>query len=139
MDESIEGWELLTASPFAHLMGPIHVRPAPEAIFRTVVGPRCANTMGRMHGGYASALIDICMGQGVKRIVGDGRLLVTVSTHIDFLGSAALGDTLEIVAAADRVTRSVVFASCVISVRGEPVVRAAVVFSSRDKAAVAEV
>lgn len=136
MDESIEGWELLNASPFADLIGPIHVRPAPEAVFRTVVGTMCANTMGRMHGGYVSALVDICTGQGVKRIVGDGRSLVTLSTHIDFLGSAALGDTLEIVVGADRVTRSVVFASCVVSVGGEAVVRAAVVFSVRDKAAV---
>ena len=39
-----------------------------------------------MHGGYVSALVDICTGQGVKRLVGDGRSLVTVSTHIDFLG-----------------------------------------------------
>lgn len=136
MDESIKDWELLNASPFADLIGPIHVRPAPEAVFRTVVGTMCANTMGRMHGGYVSALVDICTGQGVKRIVGDGRSLVTLSTHIDFLGSAALGDTLEIVVGADRVTRSVVFASCVVSVGGEAVVRAAVVFSSRDKAAV---
>jgi len=56
---------------------------------------------------------------------------VTVSTHIDFMGSAAIGDTLEIVVTADRVTNSIVFASCVIAVHGEAVVRTMVVFTSR--------
>ena len=146
MDETTDGWEPLATSPFADLVGPIHVRrllPGTSTVlFRTVVGQNAANTMGKMHGGYSSALVDICTGQGVKRIVADGRSLVTVSTHIDFLGSAALGDTLDIVVAADKVTRSVVFASCVISVHdsvdgsiGGAAVRAAVVFSSREKPA----
>ena len=142
-DETNDVWELLATSPFADLVGPIHVRQTADiaaaefrtAEFRTVVGPTAANTMGRMHGGYSSALVDICTGQGVKRILADGRSLVTVSTNIDFLGSAALGDTLDIVVTADKVSRSVIFASCVIAVGNDAVVRAAVVFSSRERPA----
>ena len=131
MDYPDGHWELLTTSAFAAILGPIRVRPAPEPVFRTTVGPDCANTMGRMHGGYASALVDICTGQGLKRLLGEGRSLVTVSTHIDFLGSAAVGDVLDIVVAAEKVTRSVVFASCRVTANGSNVVRASVVFSSR--------
>ena len=137
MDAAGERWELLSTSPFVELIGPVYALSAPDAVFRVVIGAQMINTMGRMHGGYASALVDVCAGQGIKRMLGDGRTLVTVSTNLDFIGAAALGDRVDIVVTADRVTASIVFASCELSVRGESVVRASVVFASRDKASAA--
>lgn len=128
---SMDGYEVLEASPFAALVGPILISLTVPAAFRVVVGPTVVNTMGRVHGGYVAALIDIVAGQGTRRLLADGRAIVTVTTNIDYLGTARIGDTVDIDVTVDRDTPSVVFSSCRLTVGDRPVARATVVFSAR--------
>jgi acyl-coenzyme A thioesterase PaaI-like protein len=122
----------MVASPFADLIGPISVRWEPVPTFRVEVSPSCANTMGRMHGGFVAALFDVCVGQGVRRMNNDGRSLVTLSTYVEYFGAAQVGDCVEVVVAIDRVTSTVVFATGIASVGGKQTAKASVVFSSRE-------
>ncbi len=72
--------ETLSGSPFSSLIGPIEVTWDPSPVFETVVRQDCSNTMGRVHGGFLAALVDITTDQGTKRILDDGRSLVTATT-----------------------------------------------------------
>ena len=128
----VDDYELLEASPFAALVGPIHVSRISPATFRVVVGPTVVNTMGRIHGGFVAALIDIAAGQGTRRLLADGRGIVTVTSNIEYLGTARVGDTVDIDVTVDRDTPNVVFSSCRLTVDGRPVARAPVVFSARE-------
>ena len=60
--------EILSGSPFSSLVGPIEVTWDPRPVFETFVRDDCSNTMGRVHGGFLAALIDITTGQGVGNI-----------------------------------------------------------------------
>ncbi len=124
-------YELLETSPFAALVGPIYIRRGSGPAFRVVVGPTFVNTMGRMHGGYLAALVDIVAGQGTRRLLADGRAIVTVSSNVDYLGAARLGDTVDIDVTVDRDAQSVIFSSCRFSVEGRSIARATVIFSAR--------
>jgi acyl-coenzyme A thioesterase PaaI-like protein len=44
--------------------------------------------MGRVHGGFLAAIVDITTGQGVKRILDDGCSLVPATTNAEYLGPA---------------------------------------------------
>ncbi len=101
-------------------------------MFETVVRDDCVNTMGLAHGGYLAALIDIATGQGVKRLLDDGRRLVTVTTNTDYLGPARRDDRLRLEVTVDRSTKTMVFASCRISTGDRPVARATVILLARD-------
>lgn len=126
----------LAASPFAERIGPIFVRWTPRPTFRVEVGENCANTMGRMHGGFLAAIIDSCAGQGVRYLLNDGRRVVTLSTTTDFLGPAKVGETVELIVSIDRVASTVIFASCVsMTIDGGPVAKSSIIFSVREVAA----
>lgn len=117
-------------SPFSRLLGPITVRWEPVPLFEVVVRKDCANSMGRAHGGFLSALVDITTGQGVKRILGDGRSLVTVATNTEYLGPARVSELLMLEVGLEHSTNALVFASCRVSVATRPVARSSVVFSA---------
>jgi uncharacterized protein (TIGR00369 family) len=118
-------------SSFAQLVGPIHVIWEPSPVFRVLVRPECTNTMGRSHGGFLSALVDIVGGQGVKRILSDDRSLVTISANIEYLSAARLGDEITAGVKVDHDSRTVIFGSCLLSVSERHIARASLVFSAR--------
>lgn len=123
--------ETLSGSPFSWLIGPIEVTWDPSPVFETVVRQDCSNTMGRVHGGFLAALVDITTGQGTKRILDDGRSLVTATTTTEYLGPARVGERLRVEVAVDHNAGALVFASCRISAEDRLVVIASVVFSAR--------
>lgn len=126
---------LLTASPFAARIGPILVCWTPRPTFRVEIGEHCANTMGRMHGGFLAAVVDCCAGQGVRHLLNDGRRVVTLSTTTDFLGPANVGDVVELVVSIDRAASTVIFASCIATTTdGGPVAKSSIIFSVREAA-----
>ena len=89
--------------------------------------------MGRMHGGFLAAVVDCCAGQGVRYLLNDGRRVVTLSSTIDFLGPANLGDVVELVVTVDRAASTVIFASCVATTTdGGPVAKSSIIFSVRE-------
>ena len=125
--------ETLGQSPFSTLIGPIEVTWDPAPVFETVVREVCANSMGRAHGGFIAALIDIATGQGVKRILDDGRSLVTATTSTQYLSAVRVGDRLSVDVGVDKNTTRMVFASCRVSTQDRPVATASVVFSARPR------
>jgi uncharacterized protein (TIGR00369 family) len=127
--------EILSGSPFSSLVGPIEVTRDPAPVFETVVRDDCSNTMGRVHGGFLAALIDITTGQGVKRILDDGRSLVTATTNTEYLGPARAGDRLRVEVTVEHSASTLVFASCRVSTDDRLVAIASVVFSARPSAA----
>ena len=127
--------ETLGQSPFSTLIGPITVTWEPVPVFEVLVRSDCVNTMGRAHGGFLAAVIDVTAGQGVKRILDDGRSLVTATTTVEYLGPAEAGERLRIEVTVEHGTSRLVFASCRISAEGRPVAKASVVFSARPPAA----
>jgi uncharacterized protein (TIGR00369 family) len=127
--------EILSGSPFSSLVGPIEVTRDSASVFETVVRDDCSNTMGRVHGGFIAALIDITTGQGVKRKLDDGRSLVTATTNTEYLGPARAGDRLRIEVTVEHSASTLVFASCRVSTEDRLVAIASVVFSARPSAA----
>lgn len=125
--------EVLSRSPFSSLIGPIEVTWEPAPVFETTVRDDCSNTMGRVHGGFLAALIDITAGQGVKRILDDGRSLVTATTNTQYIAAARIGDRLRVNVAVERSTSNVVFASCRVSSDERLVAISSVVFSAQSK------
>jgi uncharacterized protein (TIGR00369 family) len=123
--------EVLGRSPFSSLIGPIEVEWEPSPVFETVVREECANSMGRMHGGFLAGLIDITAGQGVKRLLDDGRSLVTATTNTEYLAAARVGDRLRVEVTVDHNASSLVFGSCRVSTEDRLVAIASVVFSAR--------
>lgn len=123
--------ETLAQSPFSILIGPITVIWEPVPVFETVIRDDCVNSMGRAHGGFLAALIDVAAGQGVKRLLDDERSLITATTNVEYLGPAEAGDRLTIRVGVEHDTRTLVFASCRVSTEGRPVTQASVVFSAR--------
>ena len=123
--------EVLDRSPFSSLIGPIEVEWEPSPVFETVIRDDCANTMGRMHGGFLAALIDITAGQGVKRLLDDNRPLVTATTNTEYLGAAHVGDRLRVEVSVNHSAATLVFGSCRVSTGDRLVAIASVVFSAR--------
>ncbi|GEM_PF-3671948 len=122
--------EVLDRSPFSSLIGPIEVTWEPSPIFETVVRHDCSNTMGRMHGGFLAALIDITAGQGTKRLLDDDRSLVTATTNTEYIGTALVGDRLRVEVAVDHSSSTMISSSCRIWTGNRLVAIASVVFSA---------
>jgi len=83
-----------------------------------------ANSRGFVHGGLISALADNAMGLSCGAALGDGARLVTVSLALDFLGSAQLGQWVEISPAVNRAGGTLCFAEATITADGEPCAKA---------------
>lgn len=127
--------EILDRSAFSLLIGPIEVQWEPSPVFETVVRDDCANSMGRMHGGFLAGLIDITVGQGVKRLLDDDRSLVTVTTNTEYVGAARVGDRLRVQVSVDHSAASLVFGSCRVSTGDRLIALASLVFSARPASA----
>ena len=91
------------------------------------------NSRGFVHGGLISALADNAMGlsvietchqQGLERARGG----LTVSLALDFLGSAQLGQWLEIVPRVLKVGGSLGFVDCLVLADGQPIARGSATF-----------
>lgn len=134
-----DGFEPFHASPFLAHLAELYVdwSTLPVARFGCFVADHHANLSGVAHGGFLMALVDVVAGQGTKRILGyavndmSKLRMVTVSSNVDFLGPAQLGDWLDLSVTIEREAKSVVFASVRIDVGDRPVVRSSSVFFAR--------
>ena len=94
--------------------------------------PHC-NSRGLVHGGLIATLADNAMGLScVFALANQGREvgggLVTISLHTDYLGSAKLGQWLEIDPEPVKTGGSVCFARAIIRGDGKPVAMANATF-----------
>jgi uncharacterized protein (TIGR00369 family) len=93
-----------------------------------------ANGRGFVHGGLISALADIAMGHScvetLRNADGDEAAgLVTVSLAVDFLGSAMLGQWVEVTPKVNRAGGRLCFAEALVTADGAPCAKAHATFS----------
>jgi acyl-coenzyme A thioesterase PaaI-like protein len=88
-----------------------------------------ANSRGFVHGGLISALTDNAMGLSCAETLGDVSGLVTVSLTVDFLGSANLGQWVEITPKVNRAGSRLCFVEALVTADGEPCAKAHATFS----------
>ena len=94
-----------------------------------VAAPAHANSRGFVHGGLISALSDNAMGLSCAETLGDLTSLVTVSLAVDFLGSANLGQWVEITPKVNRAGGRLCFVEALVTADGEPCAKAHATFS----------
>tara|TARA_Y100001970_G_scaffold290240_1_gene423178 strand:+ start:1042 stop:1449 length:408 start_codon:yes stop_codon:yes gene_type:complete len=82
-----------------------------ESEFKTVITENHLNRAGITHGGYIASIIDAGIGTGVHKSSGD-NICVTISLEIKFIGSSRVGDEITGHVKIDKITNSLVFASC---------------------------
>jgi len=125
-----DGFTSMKLSSFSDSIGPIYVRETGALpVFGLRISEKHSNTMGQAHGGLLSALCDVTLGQGIKRVLDTGQRGVTASLHVTFLRAASIGDWLEVHPAVERVGRSLVHASCVLRCDDKVIARAAGTFA----------
>jgi acyl-coenzyme A thioesterase PaaI-like protein len=93
-----------------------------------------ANSRGFVHGGLISTLADNAMGLSCGETLGDVVGLVTVSLAVDFLGSANLGQWVEITPKVNRAGGRLCFAEALVTADGAPCAKAHATFSVGRKA-----
>ena len=98
-----------------------------------VLAPPHCNSRGLVHGGLIAALADNAMGLSCVVSLANagrdaGKGLVTVSLGVDYLGSAKLGEWLEIDPEPVKVGGSIGFARALIRGDGTPVAMANATF-----------
>ena len=93
-----------------------------------------ANSRGFVHGGLLSALADGAMGLSCGETLGDVTGLVTVSLAIDFLGSADVGQWVEITPKVNHAGGRLCFAEALVTADGQPCAKAHATFSVRRRA-----
>ncbi|MAP95064.1 MAG: thioesterase [Ponticaulis sp.] len=112
---------------------PLYSSPEPDRVRMGLYlrEPHC-NSRGLVHGGLIAALSDNAMGLSCHAVIsGEGRKLsglVTVSMTNDFVGSAKLGQWLEIVPRVVKAGGSLAFAECLVFGNGEVISRGSASF-----------
>ena len=82
-----------------------------ESQFKTTVNENHLNRAGITHGGYIASIIDAGIGTGVHRTTSN-NIFVTISLDIKFIGSSKIGDEIIGKVKIEKITNSLVFASC---------------------------
>ena len=82
-----------------------------ESEFKTKINENHLNRAGITHGGYIASIIDAGIGTGVHR-ANKNNIFVTISLDIKFIGSTKIGDEIIGKVKIEKITNSLVFASC---------------------------
>ena len=116
-------------SPLTDPWEPLYSRKTDHAVtlgFRA--GSAHANSRGFVHGGMVSALADNAMGLSCGHGLEGGPGLVTVSLAVDFLGSAQLGQWIEIAPKVNQRGSTLCFAEAEVTADGAPCAKAHATF-----------
>ena len=116
-------------SPLTDPWEPLYSRKTDKAVsigFRA--GPSHANSRGFVHGGMLTALADNAMGLSCGHGLEGGPSLVTVSLAVDFLGSAKLGQWVEIAPKVNQLGSTLCFAEAEITADGAACAKARATF-----------
>lgn len=106
-------------------IGPVHARYVGEELvlgFR--VEPRHCNPAGIVHGGMLMTIADMTAGFCAAFGSGIDKFMPTVNMTFDFISSGAVGDWVEGRGELLKTTRSLAFATVMLSVGERPVLRA---------------
>lgn len=124
----------LRRSPMTEPWEPIYAKKTPDAF---ILGLRLAkphtNSRGLAHGGLITTLADNAMGLSCGLKATDTAGLVTVNLSVDFLGSATVGQWLQVETSFVKPGGSLYFAQCFVTADGEPCARANATFKALRK------
>ncbi len=127
-----EGFAALALSrdrDFMSVVGPLYGKGGGvDLVLGFRVEQRHCNPLGICHGGMLSTFADMTLAIGANHAARIGRFLPTVSLDCDFLAPAPLGSWVEGRTQVLRVTRTMVFAQCLVTANGTPAVRSSGVF-----------
>jgi uncharacterized protein (TIGR00369 family) len=108
---------------------PIYARRSSQGVTLAIRASAAhANSRGFVHGGLITALADNAMGLSCGQAVGNTASLVTVSLTIDFVGSAKVGEWLEVRSEVIKTGKSLCFASALVLADDSVCARASGVF-----------
>jgi len=82
-----------------------------ESEFKVLINENHLNRAGITHGGYIASIIDAGIGTGVHR-ANKNNIFVTISLDIKFIGPTKIGDEIIGKVKIEKITNSLVFASC---------------------------
>jgi len=130
MDDVPEGYALLDRkSPFMEPIGPVYRKVDGRMLSLGVrIAERHTNARGLVHGGLFATLSDLAMGYALGVSENPPKSGVTASLTIDILGSAKIGDWLEVRAEAKRVGGTLAFSACDMLVEGATIGQATAVY-----------
>ena len=115
--------------PFMAINGPLlHRQDGKQFLLGMRVEKRHCNPMDVCHGGMLMSFVDMAMPMGVIYQENLNRFLPTISLTTDFLAPVPLDSWLEARTDVLRITRSMVFAQCLVQADGITAVRASGVF-----------
>ncbi len=118
------------SSPLTEPWEPIYAKATDRAV---LLGLRLArphtNSRGLAHGGLITSLADNAMGLSCGQVLGGGTRLLTVNLSVDFLGSAQVGQWLQIDSEVIKTGSRLCFAQALITADGVPCARANATFS----------
>jgi uncharacterized protein (TIGR00369 family) len=117
-------------SPLTEPWEPIYAKRTERAV---IIGLYLAlphtNSRGLAHGGLISSLADNAMGASCGHVLGGGTRLLTASLTVDFIGSAKIGQWLQVEPHVIKTGRTLCFAQCLVTADGIPCSRASATFS----------
>lgn len=118
------------SSPLTEPWEPIWSKRTDRAV---IIGLRLAtphtNSRGLAHGGLISSLADNAMGLSCGHVLGGGTRLLTASLTVDFVGSAKIGQWLQIAPEVFKTGRRLCFAQCLVTADSTVCARASATFS----------
>jgi uncharacterized protein (TIGR00369 family) len=116
-------------SPLTDPWEPLYSRSTDDAveIGLTASGAH-ANSRGFVHGGLIAALVDNAMGLSCGQKIDGASGLVTVNLAIDYVGTAAVGQWLQITPSVVKAGASLCFAQAIVTADGRPCARANATF-----------
>ena len=134
-----KGFEpLATQSPYITTVGPFYTRLVETS---WVVGLRVqahhCNTQGNLHGGMVGTLADIAIGRNIAAVLFEqGRLtgqvknspFATVNLSTDFVGTAVIGDWIEVHVDVQKAGRNLAFANAYIHNKEQKIARVSGIF-----------
>jgi uncharacterized protein (TIGR00369 family) len=131
MDQTVpEGFSRhFRQSPLTDPWEPLYSRRTDGAVVMGLVTAAAhTNSRGFVHGGLIAALADNAMGLTCGQKLNGAPGLVTVNLVIDYLGSAQIGQWLQVTPAIVKMGASLCFAQAVVSADGQPCARANATF-----------
>lgn len=119
-----DDFEPLSSSPFGERIGPLYLNTAgAEPVVAVLIEEHHTNRAGRVHGGLLMTVADIALSRAVREHLPPRASFATADLHIAFLEGVGAGRWLEATPSIDRIGRSLIHGSCVLSVDRAPVAR----------------
>jgi acyl-coenzyme A thioesterase 13 len=118
-------------SPFNTLVGPLYTKgEGTGRMIGLLVEVKHCNSRGFVHGGLLATLADLALGYTIAFLSDPPKSAVTASLAIDYVGSAKVGDWLEVRTDVQKGGGRLTFANCYIHCGDARIARASAVFAS---------